>query len=153
MDELSEIVNSLVHGAAAEPMAPAETEARAALLAKLFEYYHEADVDRLDLYVHETAEIPFDKLALGIKVILRQRPWPDLPRLADLWLAARTVAGMHLNQYRAGQYLSPPTTWPPRGKRHGIHAHSFEQLDIRSVPAIGPGGDAPEALRAGKVAV
>ena len=149
MDELAEIINGLVHSGTSEPLTPAEVEARGGLLAKLFEYYRatsEADLRLLDVYVHETTEIPLDKLALGIKAILRSRPWPSLPKIADLWRASRIVAGMHSEQYHAGRYLPPPRDWPPCGKRHAIHAGEFEQINVVGVSAIGPGSEEAAGL-------
>ncbi len=141
MDELSEIIAYLVDGTDVEPMVPKELEARGTVLRELFKYYRETDLSRLELYVHETAEIPLDKLAIGIKAILRSRPWPSLPAIAELWRAARIVSGMHREQYHAGHYLPPPRDWPPTGKRHAIHVHEFEQIDISKVPVIGPGNN------------
>ncbi len=142
MDDLAAIVDDLIYRKPSEPPSEREMEVRGKLVTGLFVYYKQtdpADDMNLRLYVTETTEIPFDKFALGIKAIMRSRVWPDLPKIADLWRAAREIAGMNKDQYNAGHYIPAPKQWPPAGQRHGDHAREFEALPSGELEAIGPG--------------
>lgn len=103
-----------------------DAEQRRLMMFYLFKLFGVEDFTLAQMYLDQTDEIPLDKLRAGLRVLVRRYHWPKLPRVADIWLAAREVAGMHRQQYRAGRYMPAPREWPPEGKRYAIQAGEFE---------------------------
>jgi hypothetical protein len=108
------------------------------MLATLFALYQADNAALAETYLRATFEIPLDKLRLALRVIVRSHHWPRLPLVADIWRAARCVAGMQREQYQAGRYLPPPRDWPPEGQRHAIAAGEFEAIG-EGLPALTEG--------------
>ena len=82
------------------------------------------------MYVDATLEIPLEKLKWAVRLIVRRHCYPNLPTIADIWSAARQVAGMDRERYDSGHYLPPSREWPPDGFRHAIHAGQLEVISI-----------------------
>lgn len=135
-EELRDIMNQAIADLGRAPERGADlARRRAKMLATFFALYQTQNPTLAEAYLRATLEIPFDKFRAALRVIVRSHHWPRLPLVADIWRAARLVAGMDREQYDAGHYLPACTSWPPEGKRHGIHVGSFESLG-RALPAI-----------------
>ncbi len=151
MDALNEILDQLLTEKPREPMSQAERNARSVAMSALFASKDKLDrTDAAKRYLDETAEIPFSMLVLAIKGLIRAHPYPDVPAVADLWSAARRVAGMHRQQHRAGQYLPPNKQWPPEGKRHAICYGAFDPIQVASVTLLNDPKRAPRYLGSGQ---
>lgn len=132
MGELTAFGDALVDGMLAAEEAfvpkPEEDHERKRMLAYLFKLFGEDDAVLAQMYFDQTSEIPLWALRLGLKALVRKYRWPKLPRIADIWLTSKEIAGMHRQQYRAGRYIEPPPVWPPEGQRHAIQAGAFEPI-------------------------
>lgn len=125
---------------------PAEWDARARLVGRLFATYGARDDHLAQVYVEETAAIPLRLFVLAVRAVIRERVYPDLPTLGTLWRAARSIAGMDRERYRAGRYLPPERAWPPDGKRYGVCAGELEDL-----PALIPRAWLPQPEAVGLI--
>ncbi len=141
MDELRGVIEQAMGEAnhmVAGKLRPEERKPRAHAIATLFVLYGVEDPVRASAYLLATEPIPLDKLKAAVQVIVRSHHWPSLPVVADIWRAARLVAGMDREQHKAGRYLRAPREWPPDGKRYGVQHGEFEslgpELAINSVP-------------------
>lgn len=88
------------------------------------------------MYAEETAEIPAWLLDHAVRHIIRSHHWPRLPVIADVWEAAKTLAGMKRERYRAGRYLKPESEWPPEGRRYAVTAGDLESIDAPGAPML-----------------
>lgn len=126
-----------------------EMHRRVRSIGRLFRAFSEQDARRAEFYLDETLAIPLDKLEAAVTALIRANVWHRLPVLGEVWRAARTVAGMHREQYNAGHYLPAPREWPPDGTRHAICAGSYEPIACGAgLLALAPLADAPR-LEAG----
>lgn len=135
-EELRDIINQTLASVKQPTERSAElAKLRAKMIATFFALYQTDNSALAETYLRATLEIPFDKFKAALRVLVRSHHWPRLPLVADIWRAARLVAGMDREQYDAGRYLPACTSWPPEGKRHGIHIGSYEPLS-KALPAI-----------------
>lgn len=73
------------------------------------------DGGQYETWMRATDTIPADKFVLAIAVIVRTHEWSTLPTPAEIYTAARKIAGLDLSRYIAGHYLPPAKKWPPYG--------------------------------------
>ncbi len=130
MEKLSTIVESVLAHPDLPPENAEQRKARRLILGELFAASDCEDTVRLKSYVRWTQEIPIDKLAIGVVSIIRSRQWPGVPRVAEIWEAARCAAGMNRSQYLAGHHQALPSNWPPFGRRHGAHRGEFDMVRV-----------------------
>jgi hypothetical protein len=132
-EDLKSIVEQVLQELPADPVEAIEQKARRLVIGELFivfEATSQEDRARLEAYLRHTAQIPFDKLSIGLTAIIRSHQWKSLPQIAESWCAARCAAGMDRAQYIAGYYLPPKTNWPPSGKRYAIHQGELEDIAL-----------------------
>lgn len=156
MDGLNEIIDQLIAEPPLEPMEQAEINARTVTITALFAakglLKDNPDTKcRCRQYIDCTSEIPFGVLVLAVKALIRAHPYKDAPAPANIWAAARRVAGMHREQHCVGSgYLPPPKKWPPEGKRYGVCYGEFEDLPAISIAALNDPQRAARYLGCGK---
>lgn len=152
MDSLAEILDQIIVEPSPEAMQPDERKVRAVVIAALFSSKQKQCADpttTAKYYLESTSQIPFSLLVLAVRGLIRAHCYPSVPEVADIWKAARHLAGMNRNQYHAGRYIPPPTMWPPAGKRHAINANEFERLPDVSVALLADPKRAAAYLGAG----
>ena len=140
MDDLASILDQLIAEKPQEPMSEEEANARSAVITALFATKGTTDRASEDLalrYTMGTDDIPFRVLVLAVKGLIRSHPYKDVPALADIWKAARHIAGMHRRRHCPGSpLLPPPKKWPPEGKRYGVCYGEFETLPAITVAML-----------------
>ena len=121
---------------------PRDDSERRRMIGKLFAVFGESDRKRAELYVELTRQIPRRVLAYALRSVVEAHVWSKVPTVAEIVQAAKVVAGMHRDQYRAGRYLPAPRGWPPEGKRYALEAGVLEPLqacpEVRPI-AVGAG--------------
>ena len=95
------------------------------------------------VYLRETQEIPFYFFQLAVRAVIRSHKWAKAPTIAELYEAAKDVAGMGRERYRAGQYLPAESEWPADGQRYAVNIGEFEPV-VDAVLTIGPGDSIPQ---------
>lgn len=139
MDQLAgDLIDAIAEVPRVQPAREDETNARKRAIYALFVCFRDKDVEAMRVYLAETLGIPLGFLQAAVSAVIRSHKWSKVPTIAELWSAAREIAGMHREQYHAGRYMPAPRDWPPEGQRHAIHVGQLEPL-----------GDTPMLLTSG----
>ena len=150
MQDLHGILDQLLAEDPRDEMNQDERTARAAVMCALFESKGDGqNTEGQVQHLEATAEIPFTVLVLAVRGLIRAHPYKEVPRIADVWKAARYVAGMHRERHHEGRYLTVPTQWPPEGKRYAVPYGEYEKLPAVSIAALSDPKRAAKYLGAG----
>jgi hypothetical protein len=142
MDDLRDLISQAFSEEPRE-ISDEELTMRRRIVHRLFKSKSNTDSEAMRLYLEETIEIPVDKLAVAVILMIRSHRWPSVPSVADVWSAAREVSGMNREQYHAGRYLPAQREWPAIGERHGVVLGEREKLGRSPAQAL-LGGVGPE---------